>query len=136
MLAKNVKDICKLLEQIKARDISISIDDFGTGYSCLSYLHQFPLDSLKIDRTFVNQSRSKNTNQVIAESIIALSNSLHLNVIAEGVETPEQLQWLKQLGCQLAQGFFFSPPISASQATQLLNDWPVVKINRSKQKKT
>ncbi len=121
MLVENVEEVCQLLKQIKAKDINLSIDDFGTGYSCLSYLHQFPVDFLKIDRTFVSQALPKTHNQVIAESIIALSNSLNLNVIAEGIETNEQLQWLKQLGCKLGQGFFFSPPVSASQASELLN---------------
>ena len=123
MLLENVKEVSQLLKQIKAKDINLSIDDFGTGYSCLSYLHQFPVDFLKIDRAFVSHALPQTHNQVIAESIIALSNSLNLNVIAEGIETNEQLQWLKQLGCKLGQGFFFSPPVSAAQATQLLTEY-------------
>ena len=120
MLVQNVEATCNLLNQVKAKGICLSIDDFGTGYSSLSYLHQLPVDALKIDRTFVSLAGPDARNQVIAESIIALSNLLGLNAIAEGVETPQQLQWLKGLGCELAQGFLFSPPVPATQATELL----------------
>ncbi|MGB3294152.1 MAG: EAL domain-containing protein [Phormidesmis sp.] len=121
MVVQNFNNTVELLQQIKARDVCISIDDFGTGYSSLSYLHQFPLDSLKIDRTFISPVRSDDRNRVIAESIITLSNLLKLDVIAEGIETAQQLAWLKGLGCELGQGNFFSPPASAEQATRLIH---------------
>lgn len=120
MLVENVASMRNLLAQLKVRGVHLSIDDFGTGYSCLSYLHQLPVDSLKIDRTFVSQSKPDSRNLAIAESIIALSNLLGLNTIAEGIETPQQLEWLQQLGCKVGQGFLFSPPVSALQATGLL----------------
>jgi EAL domain-containing protein (putative c-di-GMP-specific phosphodiesterase class I) len=120
MLVENVEVTRDFLNQVKAKGISLSIDDFGTGYSCLSYLHQLPVDALKIDRSFVSPAGPNVRHQVIAESIIALSNLLGLKAIAEGVETLQQLEWLKELGCELAQGFLFSPPVPVTQATELL----------------
>jgi len=120
MLVDNVEATLDLLTQLKARGLRLSIDDFGTGYSSLSYLSRLPVDSLKIDRAFVNPSEIDSRNQVIAESIIALSNLLEINAIAEGLETVEQLRWLKQLGCELGQGFWFSKPLPARRATELI----------------
>ncbi len=120
MLVQNVAGTCALLTQIREKGIQISIDDFGTGYSSLSYLYQLPLDFLKIDRTFVQQMQSGSKNQVIAELIIALSNVLELQAIAEGIENPQQLQWLQALECELGQGYLFSRPLSAQAATELL----------------
>ncbi|MGB3788610.1 MAG: EAL domain-containing protein [Phormidesmis sp.] len=120
MLVENIDITVQLLEKIKAAGVRISIDDFGTGYSSLSYLHQLPVDSLKIDRSFVSPVDGNDRHQTIAESITALSKLLKLEVIAEGIETEQQLEWLRSLGCQLGQGYLFSPPVSAEQATQLL----------------
>lgn len=120
MLVQNVAGTCALLTQIREKGIQISIDDFGTGYSSLSYLYQLPLDFLKIDRTFVQQMQAGSKNQIIAELIIALSNVLELQAIAEGIETPQQLQWLQALECELGQGYLFSRPLSAQGATELL----------------
>ncbi|WP_323251333.1 EAL domain-containing protein [Spirulina sp. CCNP1310] len=120
MLVQNVAGTCALLTQIREKGIQISIDDFGTGYSSLSYLYQLPLDFLKIDRTFVQQMQAGSKNQVIAELIITLSNVLELQAIAEGIETPQQLQWLQALECELGQGYLFSRPVNAQEATALL----------------
>lgn len=120
MLIKNIKITSSLLNQIQSKGISLSIDDFGTGYSCFSYLHQLPLNALKIDRSFVNVLESDNRQNVIAESIIALSKSIGMKSVAEGIETKEQQEWLKNKGCELAQGYLFSPPVSAINATNLL----------------
>lgn len=120
MLAQNIEITQSLLERVKQLGIRLSIDDFGTGYSSLSYLSRLPVDSLKIDRAFVNPSEPDTRNQVIAESIVALSNLLELGVIAEGIETADQLQWLKKLGCQEGQGYLFSAPVPAEAAAQLL----------------
>ncbi len=120
MLVQNVEATVSLLEQIKAKGVDIGIDDFGTGYSSLSYLHQLPIDALKIDRAFVSAVEPNTRNQAIAESIVALSNLLKLTAIAEGIETAQQLEWLQVLGCELGQGHFFSPPVTASEATDLL----------------
>ena len=100
-----------LLEQLKAREIQFSIDDFGTGYSSLSYLQSLPIDTLKIDRSFVNGIEHREKNLEITQTIIALAHSLKLDVIAEGVETQAQLDILRSLGCDYAQGYFFSRPL-------------------------
>ncbi|MEM6252786.1 MAG: EAL domain-containing protein [Cyanobacteria bacterium P01_D01_bin.156] len=120
MLVENVEAMHDLLNQIRAQGICLSIDDFGTGYSSLRYLHQLPVNALKIDRAFVNLTKQDTRNQVIAESVIALSNLLQLSTVAEGIETLEQCQWLKMLGCSLGQGFLFSQPVPTKQATELL----------------
>ena len=120
LLVENINLTSQLLNQVQAMGVSISIDDFGTGYSSLSYLHQLPVDSLKIDRTFVSPSETSARNQTIAESIIGLSNLLDLNAIAEGIETYEQLQWLRSRHCEYGQGYLFSKPVPASEAEKLL----------------
>ncbi len=120
MLVQDIEATVSLLEKIKAKGVDISIDDFGTGYSSLSYLHRLPIDALKIDRAFVSATKPNARNRAIAESIVALSNLLNFNAIAEGIETAQQLEWLKMLGCESGQGYFFSPPVTSDEATQLL----------------
>jgi diguanylate cyclase (GGDEF)-like protein/PAS domain S-box-containing protein len=107
----------ELMNQLKALGIKISLDDFGTGYSSLSYLHRFPLDSLKIDRSFV--ARIMEDDEIV-RTIITLGRNLGLRVIAEGVETAEQVTKLRNLGCEFGQGFHFSVPVNAREATDLL----------------
>jgi diguanylate cyclase len=99
-------------EQLRSRQIQISIDDFGTGYSSLSYLHRFPVDNLKIDRSFINQIQPGSPNHQIVNTIVTLSNQLGLTVVAEGIETQQQLEYLQQLGCELGQGYLFSKPLA------------------------
>jgi diguanylate cyclase (GGDEF)-like protein/PAS domain S-box-containing protein len=106
-----------LMGQLKSLGIKLALDDFGTGYSSLSYLHRFPLDSLKIDRSFVSHMME---DDEIVRAIITLGRNLGLKVIAEGVETIEQLNKLKYLGCEYAQGYYFSVPVNAQEATDLL----------------
>ena len=110
------------LQQIKELGVHISIDDFGTGYSSLNYLTRLPLDTLKIDRTFVKNVTTNEHDAAIASAITALAQSLNLRVIAEGVETQEQLAFLRRQGCNALQGFFFSPAISAEAFEQLLTE--------------
>jgi diguanylate cyclase (GGDEF)-like protein/PAS domain S-box-containing protein len=107
----------ELMYQLKSLGIKISLDDFGTGYSSLSYLHRFPLDSLKIDRSFI--SRIMEDDEIV-RTILTLGRNLGLRVIAEGVETVEQVAKLRELGCEYAQGFYFSVPVTAREATDLL----------------
>ncbi|MBN1570274.1 MAG: EAL domain-containing protein [Acidobacteria bacterium] len=107
----------ELMHQLKSLGIKISLDDFGTGYSSLSYLHRFPLDSLKIDRSFV--SRIMEDDEIV-RTILTLGRNLGLKVVAEGVETSDQVNRLRDLGCEMAQGFYFSVPINAQEATDLL----------------
>jgi diguanylate cyclase (GGDEF)-like protein/PAS domain S-box-containing protein len=106
-----------LMGQLKSLGIKLALDDFGTGYSSLSYLHRFPLDSLKIDRSFV--SRLLEDDEIV-RAIITLGRNLGLKVVAEGVETIEQIAKLRELGCELAQGYYFSVPVDAHEATDLL----------------
>jgi diguanylate cyclase (GGDEF)-like protein len=112
----NAETAVKMTKELRSRQIQISIDDFGTGYSSLGYLHQFPMDNLKIDRSFVSQiDASDSKKHHVVNTIIALSKQLGLSVTAEGIETPAQLEWLKTAGCEFGQGYFFSKPLSASE---------------------
>ena len=108
------------LRQLKKTGIRLSIDDFGTGYSSLSYLKRFPIDTLKIDQSFIREVTSNPEDASITTSIILMGKSLNLHVVAEGVETQSQLAFLKVLECDEAQGFLFSRPVPAEQAGELL----------------
>jgi diguanylate cyclase (GGDEF)-like protein/PAS domain S-box-containing protein len=114
----------EMLSQIKSLGIQLSIDDFGTGYSSLSYLHRFPLDTLKIDGSFTKTIHQVGESAEIVRTILPMANSLCLNVVAEGVETAEQLAILRQLQCEYAQGYYFSKPVSAEDAEALLKTHP------------
>ena len=109
----------EMLQQIKALGIRLAIDDFGTGYSSLSYLHRFPLDTLKIDRSFISGSADDGGLE-IARTILPMAKNLRLDVVAEGVETLEQVALLKKLHCKYGQGFYFSQPLSAEGSAELL----------------
>jgi len=111
MLLKNAVDNIKVLEDLKAMGIKLSIDDFGTGYSSLSYLNSFPLDELKIDRSFVAEIKNSGDHSPIIAAIVAMAHSMGLNVVAEGVENAHQLQFLQKQGCDEYQGFMVSRPL-------------------------
>ncbi|AFY36829.1 diguanylate cyclase/phosphodiesterase with PAS/PAC and GAF sensor(s) [[Leptolyngbya] sp. PCC 7376] len=115
MVIDDIDQTIKLLNQLKARNIQISIDDFGTGYSSLSYLHRLPANNLKIDRSFIGFMEVGDRNYQIVQALITLSKQLDLTVVAEGIETKEQLQWLQDLECQLGQGYLFSKPLGCSE---------------------
>ena len=108
-----------VLEQLKALGIGISIDDFGTGYSSLNYLKNFPIDYIKIDKSFVSEIMNNEEDAVIVKAIISLAQNLHKEVIAEGVETKEQLEFLKTHGCDISQGYFFSKALPADEIEQI-----------------
>jgi len=110
----------EMLQKMKDLGVRLAIDDFGTGYSSLSYLHRFPLDTLKIDRSFISGESQGLNGMEIARTVMPLAKNLQLDVVAEGVETAEQVQQLKNLECKYAQGFFFSEPLSANEAGALL----------------
>ena len=110
------------LHRLKDIGVSISLDDFGTGYSSLGYLKRFPIDTLKIDKSFVDDVTTSANDAAIALSVISLAHNLNMQVIAEGVETREQVQFLTERGCDEMQGYFFSRPVSAGEFTELLRE--------------
>ncbi|HEY8608598.1 MAG TPA: EAL domain-containing protein [Noviherbaspirillum sp.] len=113
------------LLRLRESGIQVSIDDFGTGYSSLAYLKKFDVDFLKIDQSFVRETASCSNARVIAETIIVMAHKLGLKVVAEGVETAEQRDWLRAAGCDYAQGFFFSEPVPPERLGELLGTDPV-----------
>ncbi|MDE5074255.1 MAG: bifunctional diguanylate cyclase/phosphodiesterase [Trichodesmium sp. St5_bin8] len=122
LIMTNVDLATAVFEKLKNQNIRLSIDDFGTGYSSLSYLHQFPINTIKIDRSFVSQLDSDTSGQTlkIVSAVIALANNLDLEIIAEGIETKAQMNQLKQLKCRKGQGYFFSKPLTTSSVNELL----------------
>jgi predicted signal transduction protein with EAL and GGDEF domain len=110
----------RILRELKALGVRLCIDDFGTGYSSLSYLRRFALDVLKIDRSFVSEMLNNSESQEIVKTILSLGSNLGMEVVAEGVETPEQVSRLKVLGCDFAQGYFFSRPLDAAGVVRML----------------
>ncbi len=121
LLEQNQTNIITLTK-LRNRGVHISIDDFGTGYSSLSYLKRLPIDTLKIDQSFLRDIENDPDNKAITSAIIAMASSLHLNVLAEGVETEEQLAFLRAQGCNEIQGFSFSKPLTAEEFEKLLVD--------------
>jgi diguanylate cyclase (GGDEF)-like protein/PAS domain S-box-containing protein len=113
-----------MLNAFKAYGIKLSLDDFGTGYSSLSYLHRFPFNVLKIDQSFVSQMEATSKNEEIVRTIVALAHTLHMDVIAEGVETASQLDHLRALRCHYGQGYFFAGPLDVDSATEMLTADP------------
>ncbi len=120
LFMSDVTPAVELLHRMKSLGVNLSIDDFGTGYSSFSYLSRFPIDVLKIDRSFVNDITHDANDAAIVASIIALAHNLRLSVIAEGVETAEQLDYLRHQGCDEMQGYYFSRPLPAHEFEQLL----------------
>ena len=116
----NAESASKVLSHLRELGMQLSVDDFGTGYSSLSYLHRFPINTLKIDKSFVTNMGVNGENCEIVRAIVTLAHSLGLDVVAEGIETEEQLTQLKDLGCEYGQGFLFSKPINVTEATALL----------------
>jgi diguanylate cyclase (GGDEF)-like protein/PAS domain S-box-containing protein len=121
MLMDSAETTLATLSTLKGMGVRLAIDDFGTGYSSLSYLKRFPLDALKIDRSFVKDLPRDAEDAAIAKAIIAMAHSLKLEVVAEGVETAEQLAFLQQHGCDLVQGFLFGKPVAAAALHDLLS---------------
>ncbi len=112
------------LSALKRMGVSLSLDDFGTGYSSLAYLKRFPVGKLKIDRSFIMDLESDTDDQAIASTIVSMGRSLRLTVLAEGVETAEQLALLRKMGCGMVQGFHYSRPLAAAEMTELLRRQP------------
>jgi diguanylate cyclase (GGDEF)-like protein/PAS domain S-box-containing protein len=110
----------EIINGLRERNIRLALDDFGTGYSSLSFLKRFPLQMLKIDHSFINDLKEDSNDETLVEAIIAMANSLSLDVIAEGAESQKQLDFLQQRGVRLVQGYYFSPPLFASAFNELL----------------
>jgi diguanylate cyclase (GGDEF)-like protein/PAS domain S-box-containing protein len=120
VLMREAESSTAILQRLKNMGVQLAVDDFGTGYSSLSYLHQFPIDVLKIDQSFVRDITSPKGNGIIVSAVIAMGTSLKQRVIAEGVEEPGQLAFLKTRNCEEGQGYFFSRPLVAEQFAKLL----------------
>jgi len=119
VVMENAEAAALMFKQLRSLGVQLSIDDFGTGYSSLSYLHRFPLNYLKIDRSFVTRLTTENDNAIV-RTISTLARNLGMEVIAEGIETEEQYQQLKMLGCEFGQGFLFSRPVNSESVIHLL----------------
>jgi EAL domain-containing protein (putative c-di-GMP-specific phosphodiesterase class I) len=117
---QNAEGTILTLRELKTLGVRVSIDDFGIGYSSLSYLKRLPIDTLKIDQSFVRDITTDPDDAAIATAVIALAHTLKLKVVGEGVETEEQLAFLAAQHCDRVQGFLFSPPLSAADCTQFL----------------
>jgi diguanylate cyclase (GGDEF)-like protein/PAS domain S-box-containing protein len=124
VVMENAEAAAAALMKLKTLGVQLSVDDFGTGYSSLSYLHSFPINSLKIDRSFIGKMNVDNTSLEIVRTVVALAYNLGMNVTAEGIETAEQLAQLRALQCQYGQGFLFSKPLDSEAAAKLLSSEP------------
>ncbi|HYO64126.1 MAG TPA: EAL domain-containing protein [Pyrinomonadaceae bacterium] len=120
VVMENIEKATAMLRELRDLGVQLSIDDFGTGYSSLSYLHRFPIDTLKIDRSFVMRMVDNSENIEIVRTIVMLAQILGMDVVAEGVETKEQLALLRKLGCENGQGYFFSRPLGVSGAEKVI----------------
>jgi diguanylate cyclase (GGDEF)-like protein len=126
MVMRNVPRALKVLDAVQSRGIRLAIDDFGTGYSSMSLMKQFPIDTIKIDRSFVRDLPDDSEDQAIAQAIISMGKALGMTVVAEGVETPEQETFLRSHGCDEMQGFLFSRPVPEKQLADLLRSAPLL----------
>lgn len=121
ILIDNPDSAAEMIAQLQKRNIQISLDDFGIGYSSLSYLHRFPLNALKIDRSFVSNLEASRSNLTIVRTIITMALELGIGIIAEGIETEVQAEFLQSLGCHCGQGYYFFPPLNTEALTSLLD---------------
>jgi len=119
----NPEDSAAVLEQLSRMGVLVSVDDFGTGYSSMSYLRRFPIDKLKIDRSFIADLSTRADDASIVQAIVSLAHGLRLKVVAEGVETLEQLKFLRSVGCDQYQGYHFSKPLPAAEFAELVARW-------------
>ena len=122
VVMEDVEFTAKILQELRAMGVQISIDDFGTGYSSLGYLKKFPINTLKIDQSFIRELTTNPNDAAITSAMIILAHNLNLNVTAEGVESPEQLAFLKQQKCDKMQGYIFSPPVPPETFVKLLTE--------------
>ena len=128
-IMNDMDSVIHKLKELSKKGVYIAIDDFGTGYSSLSYLHKLPIQTLKIDRAFIKEVNMKHSRNSIINTIVAMAKGLSLNVIAEGVETQQQLEYLQEIDCSEAQGFLFGKPLAADVISQLLIQEPYAAPN-------
>ena len=131
ILMDQVEQAVETLETLKAMGVSLSLDDFGTGYSSLSYLKRFSLDTLKVDRSFVMDIPKDEDDMAITRAVVEMGRSLGLKVIAEGVEDEAQLKFLRKIGCELIQGFYFSKPVCADEISRMLKDGKAIDFSNN-----
>jgi len=127
MLVQNIDEVVETLLKLSNMGLEISIDDFGTGYSSLSYLKRFPIDKLKIDKSFVDDIATHPDDAAIVKAIIAMAHGLQMKVVSEGVETQGQLEFLRQHGCEQYQGYIFSKPLLAAEVVSKLTKIQIIK---------
>jgi diguanylate cyclase (GGDEF)-like protein/PAS domain S-box-containing protein len=120
VVMENIETAAAMLRHLRSLGVRLAIDDFGTGYSSLSYLHRFPIDTLKIDRSFVTRMAENSENAEIVRTVVTLAQALGMDVVAEGVETCEQLALLRRLGCEHGQGYYFSRPVASDAAEKIV----------------
>src|SRR6202167_6792634 len=118
----------RLVHQLRSLGIRISMDDFGTGYSSVSFLRSFPFDKIKIDRCFIKGLGHDSESDAIVRAVAGLADTLGMTTTAEGVETSEQLDLVRRLGCTDVQGFFYSPPVPAAELPKVLRKYSAAKI--------
>ena len=123
LLMRDTDKMIGTMRRLQERGVQFAVDDFGTGYSSLSYLKRLPVNRLKIDRSFVRDIPDNADDVAIATAIIQMGKSLRLNVVAEGVETPQQLRFLGEQGCDVVQGYHFSKPLPAGECADYLARW-------------
>ncbi|WP_151636487.1 putative bifunctional diguanylate cyclase/phosphodiesterase [Noviherbaspirillum aerium] len=132
LILENAEATIRAMHELKALGITLSLDDFGTGYSSLSYLRRYPLDRLKIDRSFINEMMNHSSSAALVRSILAMAKSLELITIAEGVETMPQMEYLRTLGCEEMQGYLFSKPVPPEEIIRLLRGGATLPLQGSR----
>ncbi|HSK87276.1 MAG TPA: EAL domain-containing protein, partial [Anaerolineales bacterium] len=120
MIVEDAESTSAMLSELRALGVQVQIDDFGTGYSSLVYLQRLPIDTLKIDRTFVGRIANNGSGSEIIQTILALAHDLGMKVIAEGIETDEQLSRLRSMDCEYGQGYLFTKPVDSQAIKALL----------------
>ena len=123
MLLEDLAEVRSTLQSLSASGVRLAVDDFGAGYSALSSLNRVPLDTLKLDRSFILELLKPSKRSCLLDALILMAHRLKLMVTAEGVETREQLDALRERGCDFAQGYYLSPPLSGSEFLALLGTW-------------
>jgi len=121
-IMENTETAVTMMNRLRGLGVELSLDDFGTGYSSLSYLHRLPVSYLKIDRSFVSRMIENDENGEVVFTIIRLAQNLKMKVVAEGIETAEQLDYLRNLNCEYGQGYFFSKPLEANDASIFIDE--------------